>query len=173
MCFAQILRAQPVRFKVSFWLTFPCVALASMASSSMEVSSDLIHAINAARPPCMLWAQGFCKKGARCSWRHGPLKEKVHSFHVPHVSCNRLSDGSMQMCVRPPLLDALNKFFGDRDRKGTVGGCKTMSQMAGSDGDELLMQLVWMQDWPVDKQPGNQATRHPGCPVDILKILIC
>ena len=75
----------------------------------MQLPEDLVEAVANARRPCRWFEQGKCKKGHRCSLLHRTSEENVS--HFPFVSCTVNSDGERRVQVRPPLRQALEKFF--------------------------------------------------------------
>ena len=75
----------------------------------------LAEAVNAAKFPCSAFASAKgCKRGDHCSLRHGDVARSAQVLtKLPHVTRQKLSDGSQVMVLRPPLREAFNVFFDD------------------------------------------------------------
>ena len=111
---------------------------------------ELLEAVTKARPRCFWHDQGRCKKGGRCALLHAGANEA----HIPHVSLNRKPDGTLSLSVRPPLHDALEKYFEDSKCKRTIGSGRTLSE--DSEGHQLtLFELQYMAE--PDKEAAEAA----------------
>ena len=95
--------------------------MVSAPKCDLQIPRDLLDAVNTAKPVCLWYERGECRRGGKCDFLH--RRKKDDSFQLPRVT-RCIVGGKPCIQIRPPAKAMVNAFFEAKHMTCPLGTCR-------------------------------------------------